>query len=153
MGCSAQRGASSPSASSWKNGVKGVWTLTSIEKDNFPNGASVKNIFDEAPMECFQNSEWNLTASGKGTITFSEAGTSCAPGAVRELFWSIFKEKDLHDAYFQFKKIMPGDKAKDVTAGYRLELVSAMDGTMVMRMPIDAGGASTSYLIFNFSQY
>lgn len=152
MGCSAQRNASAPSASSWKNGVKGVWTLRSIEKEGFPNGASVKSIFDEAPMECFQNSEWNLTASGKGTITFSQEGTSCAPGAVREIFWSIFKASDMNDAYFQFKKIMPGDKAKDVTAGYRLELVSAMDGSMVMRMSIDAGGSTNSYLIFNFNQ-
>lgn len=150
--CSAQRGTSSPTAASWKNGVKGVWSLRSIDKENFPQSASVKSIFDEAPMECFIGSEWNLTGSGKGTITFSQEGTSCAPGAVREIFWSIFKDDNINGAHFQFKKIMPGDKARDVTAGYRLELVSAMDGTMVMRMPIDAGGTTTSYLVFTFVQ-
>lgn len=150
--CSAQRGASSPTTSSWKSGVKGVWNLRSIDKENFPAGSSVKSIFDEAPIDCFVGSEWNLTGSGKGTVTFSQEGNSCAPGAVREIFWSIYKEKNTSDSYFQFKKIMPGDKARDVTAGYRLELVSAMDGTMVMRMPLDAGGSSTSFLIFTFTQ-
>src|SRR5690606_8782201 len=87
--CSAQRSNTSPSAASWRSGVKGQWTLNAIEKENFPTNTKVKSIFDEAPIDCFHGSTWNLTGSGKGTITFSNDGDLCAPGAVREIFWSI----------------------------------------------------------------
>jgi len=151
-GCSAQRGSTSPSASSWRNGVKGQWTLNSISKLDFPSGASVKSIFDEAPIECFIGSTWNLTGSGKGTITFSSDGSLCAPGAVRDIYWSINKEENSDGAQFQFKKIMPGDRAKDVTVGYRLDLVNANESGMTMRMPLDVGGTNPGYLIFDFSK-
>jgi len=149
--CTAQQGNTSPSASSWRNGVKGQWTLTSVEKESFPTGASVKSIFDEAPVGCFIGSTWNLTGSGKGTITFNEAGNLCAPGAVRDIFWSINQNPGSTSSQFQFKKIMPGDRAKDVTAGYSLDLVSANDNGLVLSMPLDLGG-STGYLVFHFSK-
>ncbi|WP_118194005.1 hypothetical protein [Albibacterium indicum] len=149
--CSAQQGSGGPSASAWRNGVKGQWTLNSVEKDGFPTGASVKTIFEEAPIDCFIGSTWNLTGSGKGSITFSNAGELCAPGAVRDIFWSIFQAEGSSSSQFQFKKIMPGDRPKDVTAGFRLDLMSANDSGLVMRMPVDVGG-TTAHLIFNFSR-
>lgn len=149
--CSAQRGNTSTSAGAWKSAVKGQWILTSIQEENFPRGASVKTIFDEAPKDCFIGSQWNLIPSGKGAITFTETGTLCAPGSVRQIFWSIIKDEMNQTVGFQFKKILPGDKAKDVTVGYRLELESAGDGRMTMRMPVDVGNSEGGYLIFNFS--
>lgn len=150
--CTAQRGNSGPSLSSWKSAVKGQWTLNSIQEENFPERVSVKNIFDEAPMECFIDSKWNLIASGKGFITFSEAGNLCSPGAVREIFWSLTKDEVSGGTGFQFKKILPGDKAKDVTVGYHLDLRSVGEGRMTMRMPLEVGSTTSGYLIFNFSR-
>ncbi|HLT41284.1 MAG TPA: hypothetical protein VKZ95_01150 [Sphingobacteriaceae bacterium] len=150
--CSAQRGNTGPSLAAWKGAVKGQWTLNSINQENFPSGASVKNIFDEAPMECFIGSQWNLTASGKGSITFTESGTLCSPGVVREIFWSLNKDEITNYVGLQFKKILPGDKARDVTTGYHLDLESAGEGRMTVRMPLDVGGANPGYLVFNFAR-
>ena len=149
--CSAQRGSTDSPLSAWRAAVKGQWTLNTVEKENFPTSASVKSIFDEAPIECFIGSNWDLTGSGKGYITFSESGSMCAPGSVREIFWSVVKEEATGSVRFQFKKILPGDRAKDVTTGYQLDLQSVGNGNMVMRMPLEMGNPTAGYLIFNFS--
>lgn len=150
--CTAQRGSTGSSLSSWRSAVKGQWTLNSIRKENFPTGASVKSIFDEAPIDCFIGSYWNLTGSGKGYVTFTESGGSCSPGAVREIFWSVVRDEGTNDVGFQFKKILPGDKAKNVTVGYHLDLESVGEGRMTMRMPLEVGNPLSGYLIFDFSK-
>ncbi|GAA4796836.1 hypothetical protein GCM10023231_26650 [Olivibacter ginsenosidimutans] len=144
--------ASSPSAGQWKRGVRGQWVLNSVEKRNFPAGASVKRIFDEAPIACFVGSTWNLIANGKGSITFATDGELCAPGATREIFWSIYKPEDGGEPQFQFKKLFPGEKAKDITEGYRLELAYADEQNLTLNMPVNTGGNSNSLLEFKFSK-
>ncbi len=153
-GCSSQRtGVSgSPSAAQWRNGVKGQWVLRSIEKGDFPKGVNVKTVFEEAPAECFTGSTWNLAGNGKGSITFSASGQLCAPGAVREIFWSIYNPgKGNGEPQFQFKKIYPGDQAKNVTEGYRLDLQYADANKLTMRMPLQVDGKN-AYLILNFER-
>lgn len=150
--CSVQRGNDGPSLSAWKNAVKGEWTLNSIERENFPDGVSVKTLFDEAPLDCFLDSKWNLTGSGKGSIAFTREGSSCSPGIIRDIFWSLAMEEGTSTAGFQFKRILPGDRAKDVTTGYHLDLRYAGEGRMTMRMPLELGSTNSGFLIFNFSR-
>lgn len=155
VGCSSSKHAvssSSPSSGQWKRGVKGQWVLNSVEKKNFPSGANVKRIFDEAPIDCFIGSTWNLIANGKGTITFSTDGELCAPGATRDIFWSIYEPENGGEAQFQFKKLYPGEKAKNVTEGYRLDLAYADEQTFTLQMPVNTGGNNDSFLEFKFSK-
>lgn len=152
--CSAQQGsaAAGPSASAWRSGVKGQWVLHSIDKENFPPEFSVKSVFEEAPAECFVGSVWNLPANGRGSITFDAEGTLCAPGAVRNIVWSIYNPvREGGQPQFQFKKIYPGDKPSNVMAGYRLNLSYADGEQLIMRMPLDLEG-TTGYLVFNFER-
>ena len=152
--CSAQQGAvdGGPTAASWRKGVKGQWVLHSVDKENFPTAYSVKTIFEEAPAECFIGSIWNLPNNGKGSITFDAEGTLCAPGAVRNIVWSIYNPgKGNGEPAFQFKKIYPGDKPSNVTAGYRLDLSYADSDQLVLRMPLDLDGQA-GYLVFNFER-
>lgn len=152
--CSAQQGAADgmPSAASWRKGVKGQWVLHSVDKENFPTAYSVKTIFEEAPAECFIGSVWNLPNNGNGSITFDAEGTLCAPGAVRNIVWSIYSPvKGNGQPRFQFKKIYPGDKPSNVTAGYRLDLSYADADQLVLRMPLDLDG-QTGSLVFNFER-
>ncbi len=154
ISCSSQQGAvdGAPSASAWRNGVKGQWVLHSIDKENFPSAYSVKSVFEEAPPECFVGSVWNLPNNGKGSITFDAEGTLCAPGAVRNIVWSIHNPGQGNgQPQFQFKKIYPGDKPSNVTAGYRLDLSYADAEQLVLRMPLDLDG-TTGHLIFNFER-
>lgn len=154
-GCTSQGEAvnTSPSALAWKNGVRGQWLLESIEKVNFPSDYSVKTLFEEAPPECFIGSVWNLPMNGNGSITFAADGVLCAPGAVRNIVWSIYNPgKNMGDPEFQFKKIYPGDRPKNVLTGYRLELSYADPEVLTMVMPVPLG-SSTGNLVFNFVKY
>lgn len=152
--CTAKQGAvdGGPSAASWRKGVKGQWVLHSIDKEGFPTAYSVKTIFEEAPAECFIGSVWDLPSNGKGSITFDADGTLCAPGAVRNIVWSIHSpDAGNGEPRFQFKKIYPGDRPSNVTAGYRLDLAYADADQLTMRMPLDLDG-QTGYLVFNFER-
>jgi len=154
--CGAQKkGASStsgPTASQWKSGVKGKWVLNSVSRQDIPQSFTVKNIFDEAPVDCFIGSVWNITGgSQQGSITFNASGTLCANGAVRTIVWSIFSPQN-GEPEFQFKKIYAGDKPSNVTSGYRLELSYADQDKLVMKMPVDLPNGKLGYLIFNFTK-
>lgn len=141
----------SPSARQWRNGVKGQWVLDEVSKQGFPTGASVSRIFDEAPIACFIGSTWNLISNGKGGITFSATGDVCAPGATRDIFWSVY-DGDGADVQFQFKKLYPGEKASQVKEGYRLTLDYADEQSLTMIMPVNVSGARNANLVFRFSR-
>lgn len=145
--------AEGPSASQWRSGLKGKWVLNSVDREDIPTAYTIKNIFDEAPVECFVGSEWNLPGGNyRGSITFNTSGTLCADGAVRTIVWSIFDDKTgSQHPQFQFKKIYSGEKASNVTSGYRLNLSYSDGQSLVMRMPIPLDNG-TGYLVFNFTR-
>ena len=131
--------------SSLKRGnVTGNWTLNDITFEGVSESA-VKSLFDEGPTSCFVGSTWNLTNSGNGSYTLP-GGTGCT-AKTQTIFWSATPA----DQTFQFKKIFEGDKAKDVTTGYRMVL-SATDGNnMVIKVPVD-NGTSAAYAVLNFTK-
>lgn len=146
--------ATGPSASQWEAGVKGVWKLNSVSRQDIPGSYTIKNVFDEAPVECFIGSIWNLPGGNhKGSITFNSAGTLCADGAVRTILWSVYNPgKGMGEPEFQFKKLYAGEKASNVTSGYRLGLSYADGEKLVLKMPVQLNDGSTGYLIFNFTK-
>lgn len=146
--------ASGPSAAQWKAGIKGQWVLKSVDRQDIPQSYTIKNIFDEAPVDCFIGSVWNFPGGNqRGSITFNSSGTLCANGAVRTIVWSIYNPGvNGGEPEFQFKKIYAGDKASNVTSGYRLGLSYADENKLVMKMPIELNDGSTGYLILNFAR-
>ncbi len=152
-GSAAAGAESGPSASQWRAGVKGKWVLNTVDREDIPAAYTVKNIFDEAPVECFVGSVWDLpTGNYRGSIEFRSEGTLCANGAVRNIVWSIFNPgKGMGEPQFQFKKLYAGDKASNVTTGYRLDLSYADGETLVMRMPIPLEQGEGN-LVFNFTR-
>lgn len=141
-----------PSASDWKGAVKGTWVLNTIDRENLPASYTIKSVFEEAPAECFIGSTWTLPGNGKGNISFSADGKLCAPGASRDIIWSIFNPgKNNGQPQFQFKKIYAGDKAKNVITGYRLDLSYSDASKLVMRMPVTITNGE-AYLVFTFSR-
>ncbi|MFD2597875.1 hypothetical protein ACFSQ3_02840 [Sphingobacterium corticis] len=152
-GAGAGMAESGPSASQWRSGIKGKWVLNTVEREDIPSSYTVKNIFDEAPVDCFVGSIWDLpTGNHRGSIEFRSEGTLCADGAVRTIVWSVFNPgKGMGEPQFQFKKLYAGDKPSNVTNGYRLDLSYADEGSLVMRMaiPLDQG---QGHLVFNFTR-
>lgn len=142
-----------PTAGQWRSGLKGKWELNSVDRENIPAAYTIKNIFDEAPVECFLGSVWTLPGgNSRGSIAFNAAGTLCAEGASRTIVWSVYdiKNDDLHPQ-FQFKKIYSGEAAKNVTSGYRLDLSYSDGENLVMRMPVPLDNG-TGNLVFNFTR-
>lgn len=139
--CSSQKGATS-SASISRGKFTGKWVIGSIRYDGLVENA-VQNVFDQAPPSAFRGSVWNLTNSGNGMYTLNN-GTS------QTIFWSV-NNTDPKGQIFQFKKIYEGDKAKNVTEGYQLYVVSNDGSTMILKSPVSVG-SQTAYIIYTFSK-
>jgi hypothetical protein len=140
--CSTPQGtvASTPTAPRGK--FTGTWTVTGITYDGLVEGA-VQNVFDQSAPSTFRGSTWQLTNSGNGIYTLPN-GTS------QTIFWSV-NNGDGNGQIFQFKKIYQGDKAKNVTAGYQLYVVSNDGNYMTLKSPV-ALGSKTAYIVYEFSK-
>jgi hypothetical protein len=141
--CSTPKG-SSASANLKRGNVTGNWVLNDITFEGIPSIA-VRSLFDEPSYKCFIGSTWRLTNSGNGSYSLP-GGNECA-AKTQTIFWSV----STGDQTFQFKKIYEGDKAKNVTSGYRMVLASTSDNNLVIKSPIEYGN-TTAYVVMNFSK-
>ena len=140
--CSTPKNAATSSPSASRGKFTGTWTITAISYDGLVENA-VQNVFDQAPPSAFRGSTWQLTNSGNGIYTLNN-------GASQTIFWSV-NNTDPNGQMFQFKKIYQGDKAKNVTAGYQLYVVSNDGSHMILKSPV-AVGNSTAYIIYDFNK-
>ncbi|SMC95488.1 lipocalin family protein [Pedobacter africanus] len=127
-----------------RGNVTGNWILNDITFEGIPQ-TSVKSLFGESSYKCFVGSTWRLTNSGNGSYSLP-GGADCA-AKTQTIYWSASTKEDT----FQFKKLYEGDKAKNVTEGYRM-LLSSTDGqTMVIKTPVEYG-TTTAYIVLNFNK-
>jgi allophanate hydrolase subunit 2 len=122
--------------------INGTWTLTNVSYDGLVPGA-VHDVFNQAPPAAFVNSTWKLTNSGDGMYTL-------ANGTSQSIFWS-YNDQDKSNPIFQFKKIYEGDKAKNITEGYQLNVVQVDGSSMTLKSPIVVG-SKTAYIVYSFSK-
>jgi len=141
--CSTTKSATS-GASLKRGNASGNWVLNDITFEGVPAG-NVKSLFSEASYKCFIGSTWSLTNSGNGSYLLP--GTADCPTRTQSIFWSV----STADETFQFKKLYEGDKAKNVTEGYRLILSSATGDNLVLRSPVEYGSAP-AYIVLNFTK-
>ncbi|EDM38160.1 hypothetical protein PBAL39_01057 [Pedobacter sp. BAL39] len=139
--CSPKGGAATQTVS--RGDVTGNWVLNEITFEGVPQ-SSVKSLFGESSYTCFIGSTWRLTNSGNGSYSLP-GGASCA-AKTQTIFWSASPK----DQTFQFKKIYEGDKAKNVTEGYRSVLFSSSKESLVIKSPVEYGN-STAYIVLNFT--
>ena len=122
--------------------VSGNWVVNDITFDGIPDIA-IKSFLGESSYKCFIGSTWSLTNSGNGSYSLPSSA-SCA-AKTQNIFWSVSPA----DGTFQYKQIFEGEKAKNVTSGYRLALASADGNSMVIKSPIEYGN-KTAYVVLNF---
>ncbi|RZK81840.1 MAG: hypothetical protein EOO92_03930 [Pedobacter sp.] len=127
-----------------RGNVTGNWVVSDITFEGIQQ-SQVKSLFDDGSYSCFQGSTWSLTNSGNGTYTLAGGGACAAK--TQSIFWSVSPA----DQTFQFKKIFEGDKAKNVTSGYRMVLSSTDGQNMVIKVPVE-GGTQPAYIVLNFSK-
>jgi hypothetical protein len=141
--CSGTKGTTA-GANLRRGNVTGTWVLNDITFEGVP-AANVKSLFSEASYKCFIGSTWSLTNSGNGSYLLP--GTAECPTRTQAIFWSV----STADETFQFKKLLEGDKAKNVTEGYRLILSSATGDNLVLKSPVEYGSGA-AYIVLNFSK-
>ncbi len=141
--CSTPKNAAG-NASLRRANVVGYWVLNDISFEGVP-AENVKSMFNEASYKCFIGSTWSLTNSGNGSYTLP--GTADCPARTQDIFWSV----STADETFQFKKLNEGDKAKDITDGYRLIFSSATNDNLVLRSPVDYGNGQAN-IVLNFTK-
>ncbi|WP_243718085.1 hypothetical protein [Pedobacter changchengzhani] len=123
--------------------VSGTWILNNVALEGLPD-AAVQGLFGEKSYKCFEGSTWKLTNSGNGS--YALPATSSCGAVMQTIFWSATPSEET----FQFKKIYEGDKAKNVTEGYRLVLTQLSRESMVLKSPIQFGD-KTANIVLTFS--
>lgn len=123
--------------------VSGTWVLSNIDLEGFPAGYSVGDLFNMSDYLDFHNSIWDLKGSGTGSISLTN-------GIMQPIYWSINKTTGLPS--FQFKKLLDGQKAKEVTTGYNVEFGEVSDGILVLKTPVELTNGQLAYIKLSLSK-
>lgn len=124
-----------------QNEFRGDWTLVSVQPRE--KGVSVTQLFNQASTDCFIGSHWHLVANNNsGTYILNE--TTC-PSGKNMINWHTTEEDGI--AYFWFKQIAQGEKAKNVKSGYkmRIESISETQAQLSQEVPLDNGKTTIDY--------
>jgi hypothetical protein len=106
-------------------------------------------LLDEGDENCLKGSTWVLPNNGNGTYTIAQSDASgCTPGE-RNIVWSYRQENG--QTIFQYKRLPGGVKAKNITDGYKFNIVSATDANLSLRSSVPFEG-STIYINYSFSK-
>ncbi len=122
--------------------LKGDWQITSVDYDkNF----SVKPFDEGADAQCFVGSQWKLIPNNySGSYTLNGGGD--CPSVMQPIKFEVVNGNE-----FKFKKLMDGTKAKAVTSGYSLNLVSQTANTFSLEQNIPANSQNVR-VVYNFSK-
>jgi hypothetical protein len=121
-----------------RNDVKGSWRLDRINYEGLASSERLRLVLlDEGNEACLTGSAWSLPNNGYGTYTINAAQSGCTQGE-KKIVWSYREENN--QPIFQFKKLQEGEKAKNITEGYRFKILSASDQAMVLQSEISYQG-------------
>lgn len=130
-------------ATASRDDVKGTWVLNNITYDGIPQGQKVKlTLLGEGDENCLKGSTWVFPNNGNGSYTIAQnEATDCPPGE-RNIVWSYRQEND--QTILQYKRLPGGVKAKDVTDGYKFNIVSATEASLSLRSDVAFEGNTIS---------
>ncbi|MCJ8498103.1 lipocalin family protein [Chryseobacterium salipaludis] len=140
MSCSTAKTAQSNRADFLK--MKGDWEITSV---NYDRNYKVKPFDEGADAQCFVGSHWRLIPnnwSGSYTLT----GGGACPSVVQPIKFEVVNGNE-----FRFKKMLEGSKAKAVTEGYSLNLVSQTTDQFSLEQNVPANGEMVR-IVYNFER-
>jgi hypothetical protein len=127
--------------------INGSWTLQNIDYSNTKDQFKT-SLFGEADSECFVGSQWNfIQNNNSGTYTLV-SNQNCS-GVSRQIKWDIINQGEVQ--FFQFKRLEPEVKAKNITAGYRLQIASSTENSIQMIQNANVNGELIN-LIYTFSK-
>ena len=122
--------------------LKGDWEITSVDYDS---NYKVKPFDEGADAQCFVGSHWRLIPNNwTGSYTLNGGGE--CPSVIQPIKFEVVNGNE-----FKFKKLMEGSKAKAVTAGYSLNLVSQTNDNFTLEQNIPSNGENVR-VVYNFSR-
>ena len=118
--------------------MKGTWEITSVDYDK---SFKIKPFDEGADAQCFVGSQWKLIPNNY-TGTYTINGGGACPTVTQPISFEVTKFNE-----FKFKKVMTGEKAKHVTAGYVMELqsLSQSNFTLVQTVNFEGSPIKVSY--------
>lgn len=137
-------------ATASRDAIKGTWVLDNISYDGIPQGQKVKlTLLGEGDENCLKGSTWVFPNNGNGSYTIAQTeSTGCTPGE-RNIVWSYRQENG--QTILQYKRLPGGVKAKDITDGYKFNIVSATDANLALRSNVVFEG-STIGINYSFAK-
>ena len=125
-----------------KSALTGTWTVSDVSLEGFPSGYKVANAFGMAPYKDFVGSTWKLYGGYSGFITLPN-------GTTQNIYWSLMK--DGITPVFQFKKVDAGEKAREVTEGYRMKIDAASKNSLVLSSLFDLANGTTARIVYTLN--
>ena len=136
-------------AAASRDDVKGTWLLENITYDGLPQGQKIKlTLLDEGDESCLKGSTWVFPNNGNGSYTIAQNESGCVPGE-RNIVWSYQLENG--QTILQYKRLPGGVKAKDITDGYKFNIVSATAASLSLRSAVAFEGKNIS-INYSFSK-
>jgi|SRR3989337_1215467 len=137
-------------ATASRDDVKGTWVLDNISYDGIPQGQKIKlTLLDEGDENCLKGSTWVFPNNGNGSYTIAQTdATGCTPGE-RNIVWSYRQENG--QTILQYKRLPGGIKAKNISEGYKFNIVSATDTNLTLRSDVAFEGSTIS-INYSFSK-
>lgn len=122
--------------------MKGDWQVVSIDYDR---NLKIKPFDEGVDAQCFVGSHWRLIPNNHtGAYTLSGAGN--CPELTRPIKFEVVDGNT-----FQFKKIYEGEKAKNVSQGYKVDLISQTTDQFSLRQSIPFEGEFVT-IVYNFQR-
>lgn len=138
VSCSTAKTAQSNKAEFLK--LKGNWEIASVDYDkNF----KVKPFDEGADAQCFVGSQWKLIPNN-WTGSYALNGGGDCPSVMQPIKFEV-----VNGSEFKFKKLVEGSKAKAVTVGYSLNLVSQTADGFSLEQNIPSDGENVR-IVYNF---
>lgn len=136
-------------AAASRDDIKGTWVLENITYDGLPQGQKFKlTLLDEGSENCLKGSTWVFPNNGNGSYTIVQNESGCTPGE-RNIVWSYRLENG--QTVLQYKRLPGGVKAKDITDGYKFNIVSATGTNLSLRSTVTFEG-DTLTINYSFSR-
>ena len=122
--------------------LKGDWEITSV---NYDKNYKVKPFDEVADAQCFVGSHWRLIPNNwSGSYTINGGGD--CPSVIQPIKFEVTSGTE-----FKFKKLMEGSKAKAVTVGYSLNLISQTTDQFSLEQNIPSNGENVR-VVYNFER-
>ncbi|MXV37171.1 hypothetical protein GO491_00555 [Flavobacteriaceae bacterium Ap0902] len=125
-----------------ETGLRGDWTLRQIINDE-GNTVVITSLLGNPNVACFEGSTWHFVANNNsGYYILNGAGCDSTEQPIK---WYV--EEDGANTYFWFKNLEEGLKAKEITTGYKMRVISVdnYQAHLVQEVPYDAGKLNIHY--------